>query len=177
LKPFTKKNMPGRVLVLILLAFSSTFAFFKGTWIDLCFAACTAMVAGLICLAASNNPLFSKIQDILLAIVAALIATIGITLVPNGTCFAAEFLGTLFWFLYGSAFMISLTEIYNGQLLCGVTRLALALINTFGLAFGSSLGCGWQRTGERTDSQSQAGIAPRQPNTKSQSYILFCFIH
>lgn len=134
------RNMPGRVLVLILLAFSSAFAFFKGTWIDLGFAACTAMVAGLICLAASNNPLVSKMQDMLISIVAALIATIGITLVPNGTCFAAEVLGTLFWFLYGTAFMISLTEIYNGQLVCGVTRLALALINTFGLAFGSSFG-------------------------------------
>lgn len=36
--------------------------------------------------------------------------------------------------------MVSLYEIYNRQLVTGATRLALAMVNTFGLAFGASIG-------------------------------------
>jgi len=135
------RSMPGRILVIIMLATCSSFAFFKGTWVDIGFAGLTACAAGIIHYSAvSGNHLVGKTQDMLVSIVAALIATIGMTVSPNGTCFSAEVMGTLFWFLYGTAFMISLTEIYNGQLVCGVTRLALALFNTFGLAIGSSVG-------------------------------------
>mmetsp|Transcript_30423 Transcript_30423/g.73931 ORF Transcript_30423/g.73931 Transcript_30423/m.73931 type:complete len:588 (+) Transcript_30423:119-1882(+) len=135
------RNMPGRILVLTVMSASSSFAFFKGSWIDVGFAGLTGLAAGTIyCAAVNGNQLIGKTLDMLISVTAGMIATIGITVAPDDTCFSAEVLGTLFWFLYGVAFFISLSEIYNGQLVCGVTRLALALLNTFGLAFGVSLG-------------------------------------
>lgn len=135
------RTMPGRILVLVAMSASSSFAFFKGSWVDVGFAGLTGLVAGVIyCAAVNGNQMIGKTLDMLISGTAGMIATIGITIVPNGTCFSAEVLGTLFWFLYGVAFFVSLSEIYNGQLVCGVTRLALALLNTFGLAFGVSLG-------------------------------------
>lgn len=135
------RNMPGRILVLTVMSGSAAFSFFKGTWIDVGFASITGFVCGLILYgAAQGNQLIAKTIDMLVSISAGMIATIGMTILPDGTCFSAEVLGTLCWFLYGVAFFISLSEIYNGQLVCGVTRLALALTNTFGLAYGTSLG-------------------------------------
>jgi hypothetical protein len=40
----------------------------------------------------------------------------------NGICLPAVFLGTLYWFFYGTAFVIGLLEIIAGELETGVTR-------------------------------------------------------
>lgn len=147
------RAMPGRILVMPLLATCSSFAFFKGAWIDIGFAGLTALAARAIHYSAvAGNQLVGKTQDMLISIVTALIATIGMTVVPNGACFTAEALGALFWLLHGTAFMMSLTEMHSGELICGVTRLALAVINTFGLAFGASVGLWMAAYGVRNDS-------------------------
>ena len=49
-------------------------------------------------------------------------------------------LGTLYWFLYGTAFVISLYEISNNQLITGTTRFIQATLRSYGLAFGSLIG-------------------------------------
>jgi uncharacterized membrane protein YjjP (DUF1212 family) len=47
-----------------------------------------------------------------------------VTLLPDKVCFKAQVLGTLFWFLYGVAFMISLYEMTSSLLITGLSRFA-----------------------------------------------------
>ena len=151
------RNLPGRILVLPLLAASSSKAFFDGTWVDAGFAVLTGLVAGCIHYVASKNPTVGELEDMLVSIVTAMISTMAATVLPDSTCFLAQVLGTLFTYLYGVAFMVSLYEIYNRQLVTGVTRLALALINSYGLAFGAAIGLwlAWYGGGDRFDLASQ----------------------
>jgi len=55
-------------------------------------------------------------------------------------CLPAVFLGTLYWFFYGTAFVIGLFEIIAGELETGVTRFVAVSVKTFVLSLGASLG-------------------------------------
>ena len=45
-------------------------------------------------------------------------------------CLASIFLGTLYWFFYGTAFVIGLLEIIAGELETGVTRFIAVSVKT-----------------------------------------------
>ena len=55
-------------------------------------------------------------------------------------CLQAIFLGTLYWFFYGTAFVIGLLEIFAGELETGVTRFIAVSVKTFVLTLGSCIG-------------------------------------
>jgi len=55
-------------------------------------------------------------------------------------CLSSVFLGTLYWFFYGTAFVIGLLEIIAGELETGVTRFVAVSVKTFVLSLGASLG-------------------------------------
>jgi hypothetical protein len=55
-------------------------------------------------------------------------------------CLTAISLGTLYWFFYGTAFVIGLLEIIAGELLTGVTRFVAVSVKTFVLCLGCSQG-------------------------------------
>lgn len=67
-------------------------------------------------------------------------SVLSLTLLPSSTCFSAQILGTLFWFLYGISFMLSLYEMTQNLILTGLTRFAVAILNSFVLAFGVVIG-------------------------------------
>ena len=49
-------------------------------------------------------------------------------------------MGTLYWFFYGTAFVIGLLEIIAGELETGVTRFIAVSVKTFVLCLGASFG-------------------------------------
>jgi uncharacterized membrane protein YjjB (DUF3815 family) len=134
------RNFPGRIALIPLLASTGCTVYFGGTWVDFGFAILTGTTAGVIHYICCRKPELAGIQDLLVSISTAMISTMAMTLFPNAVCFPAQVLGTLFWFLYGISFMLSLYEMTQGLTMTGLTRFALAILNSFILAFGVVIG-------------------------------------
>ena len=49
-------------------------------------------------------------------------------------------MGTLYWFFYGTAFVIGILEVVAGELECGVTRFVAVSVKTFVLCLGTGFG-------------------------------------
>jgi hypothetical protein len=139
---FTKfyRTFPGRVFVIPLLASCGGVLYFKGTSYDMAFGTLTGSMAGLIHYLCAVKPQLARVQDLLVSISTAMISTMALTLLPDKVCFTGQVLGTLFWFLYGVSFMISLYEMTSNLLITGLSRFALAILSTFILAFGVVIG-------------------------------------
>jgi hypothetical protein len=120
------RTFPGRVFVIPLLASCGGVLYFEGTSYDLVLCAV--------------KPQLAAVQDLLVSISTAMISTMALTVLPDKVCFTAQVLGTLFWFLYGISFMISLYEMTGELLVTGLTRFARAILNSFVLAFGVVIG-------------------------------------
>jgi hypothetical protein len=134
------RTFPGRVFVIPLLASCGGVLYFEGTSYDLAFGMLTGSVAGLIHYLCAAKPQLAAVQDLLVSISTAMISTMALTLLPDKVCFTAQVLGTLFWFLYGVSFMISLYEMTSDLLITGLTRFARAILSSFVLAFGVVIG-------------------------------------
>mmetsp|Transcript_37687 Transcript_37687/g.82574 ORF Transcript_37687/g.82574 Transcript_37687/m.82574 type:complete len:532 (+) Transcript_37687:96-1691(+) len=134
------RDYPGRALVIPLMACTCATVYFNGTWLDLGFAAACGAASGIVAWIATMHEQLSGVMDYLAAIFTAMIATAAVTNYPDSACFSAQVLGTLYWFLYGTAFVLSLYEITNNQLMTGVCRFVQATLRSYGLAFGSLIG-------------------------------------
>lgn len=55
-------------------------------------------------------------------------------------CISSILLGTLYWFFYGTAFVLGILEILAGELETGVTRFIAVSVKTFVLCLGASFG-------------------------------------
>lgn len=62
---------------------------------------------------------------------------------PSNYCLTASALGSMYWFFYGTAFVIGLLEIIAGELITGVTRFIAVSVKTFVLSMGCSFGLRW----------------------------------
>lgn len=134
------RDFPGRALLVPLMSSTCATVYFNGTWTDFGFAAACGAASGIVVWIADKYEHMSGIMDYLAAIVTAMISTAAVTSYPDSTCFSAQVLGTLYWFLYGTAYVLSLYEITNNQLMTGVARFVQALLRSYGLAFASVLG-------------------------------------
>ena len=134
------RDFPGRALIIPLMASTCTTVYFNGTWLDLGFSAACGAASGLVAWIATMHEQLAGVSDYLAAIVTAMISTAAVTTFPDSACFSSQVLGTLYWFLYGTAFVISLYEISNNQLITGTTRFIQATLRSYGLAFGSLIG-------------------------------------
>lgn len=134
------RTFPGRAFVVPILSACGSVLYFNGTFVDLLFGVLTGGIAGAIHYICALNSRLARVQDLLVSIVTAMISTFAMTLLPNHVCFTAEVLGTLFWFLYGVSFMLSLYEMTNELVMTGLSRFALAILNSFILAFGVVIG-------------------------------------
>jgi len=134
------RRFPGRILIHPLLASTGSVMFFKGTLIDLQFGLVTGLAAGFLHYCSARFKSLTDVEELLIGISTAFIAVGATTLFPDRECFTALVLGTLLWFLYGLAFMVSLYEVTQHLLLTGLTRFALAVLNSFILAFGVVIG-------------------------------------
>jgi uncharacterized membrane protein YjjP (DUF1212 family) len=141
------RDFPGRALVLPFMACTCATVYFEGTWHDLYWSATTGLLCGLIAWGCSVWPQLFGVMDILVAITTAMMTIAAVTAQPESTCFSAQVLGNLYWFLYGTAYVLSVYEIINGQqVLTGMTRFVLAIFRSYVLAFGVVLGtwfAGW----------------------------------
>lgn len=145
---YLRKN-PSRILLYPFQAATCCVIFFQGDWIDAGVAAVCGLCAGIIDAVMSSERVFANVNDTKLMIDCVVSFSTGVIgglfyeyAGGNGICLRAVFLGTLYWFFYGTAFVIGLLEIIAGELQTGVTRFLAVSVKTFVLAVGSSAGLG-----------------------------------
>lgn len=68
------------------------------------------------------------------------IAGLSYKIIDDQVCLSAIFMGTLYWFFYGTAFVIGLLEIIAGELDTGTTRFIAVSVKTFVLCLGAAFG-------------------------------------
>ena len=138
------QSYPGRLIVYPWQALTCAVIFFGGGWVDGGVAAVCGLAAGLVEWALGNvgepGPV---ILDTVVGVTTGVVGSLFHAYVPGvkGTlCLSSIYLGTMYWFFYGTAFVIGLLEIIAGQLETGVTRFIAVSVKTFVLCLGASLG-------------------------------------
>jgi len=135
------RNNPGRLILYPLVAATCTVIFFGGDWKDFAVATVCGIVAGLIEYRAGMLGQNGRIAlDVIVGISTGLIAGIVYEHMGGQICISSILLGNLYWFFYGTAFVIGLLEIINGELEVGVTRFIAVSVKTFILCLGSAFG-------------------------------------
>ena len=144
------RNPPGRLLLYPLQASTCAVIFFEGDGYDAAVAAICGFSAGLVEWALSSiGKEGSKTRgeakiliDIFVGLSTGIIASIFYKYwwESNDICMSSIFLGTLYWFFYGTAFVIGILEIIAGELVTGVTRFIAVSVKTFVLCLGASFG-------------------------------------
>lgn len=130
----------GRCVLYPLEAATCALAFFEGDWFSALVALVTGTAGGLI------EGVFTKVGgevkyaiDFLVGVSTGMISMLVYEL-HGPYCFKAVFLGTLYWFFYGTAFVIGLLEIIAGELETGVTRFVAVGVKTLMLTMGCVFG-------------------------------------
>lgn len=138
---------PGRLLLYPLEAATCAVIFFGGDWMDAAVAAICGTAAGGLewAIGAMSNYFGNGQISILVDICAGLITGIIGGLFyrfyeAEQFCLSSIFLGTLYWFFYGTAFVLGLLEIIAGELETGVTRFIAVSIKTFVLTMSACIG-------------------------------------
>eukprot|EP00957_Ditylum_brightwellii_P206985 15350924-Ditylum_brightwellii.AAC.1 len=78
--------------------------------------------------------------DVIVGVSTGLIASLFYRYDGEHTCLPAVFLGTLYWFFYGTAFVLGILEIISGELNTGVVRFLAVSVKTFILSLGTAFG-------------------------------------
>jgi len=150
---FLRKN-PGRLVLYPLQAATCTVIFFSGDWTDSGVAAVCGLTAGIlqhgIALLGGEAEILT---DLIVGVSTGMIGALFYQLDGLTICLSSVFLGTLYWFFFGTAFVLGLLEIIAGQLETGVTRFVGVSIKTFVLCLGAAFGMilvmnGWNATKE-----------------------------
>ena len=138
---FLREN-PGRLILYPLEAATCAVIFFGGDWADAGVAAICGLVAGLVEYSLGFMGGDAKLlTDVFVGATTGLIGGFFHRFHDGeGYCLSAIFLGTLYWFFYGTAFVIGLLEIIAGELETGVTRFIAVSVKTFVLTLGSCIG-------------------------------------
>mmetsp|Transcript_4258 Transcript_4258/g.6354 ORF Transcript_4258/g.6354 Transcript_4258/m.6354 type:complete len:691 (-) Transcript_4258:1309-3381(-) len=151
------RNFPGRLILYPGQAATCAVIFFNGEWIDAGIAAVCGVAAGLVEFALSRvGGQATVLLDIFVGIVTGIIGGLFFRWGPAGEdcmldpenvaackaapCLSSIYLGTLYWFFYGTAFVIGILEIISGELATGVTRFVGVTVKTFVLSLGAALG-------------------------------------
>ena len=129
------RNFPGRLLLYPGQAATCAVIFFSGEWLDAALAAICGLVAGLIeyvlsCVGGRATILLDILVGVSTGVIGGLVFRWG----PDGEecitnpdntaacdgapCLPAVYLGTLYWFFYGTAFVIGILEIIAGVSAC-----------------------------------------------------------
>mmetsp|Transcript_19673 Transcript_19673/g.29034 ORF Transcript_19673/g.29034 Transcript_19673/m.29034 type:complete len:708 (-) Transcript_19673:160-2283(-) len=135
------RDFPGRLVLYPLEAATCTVIFFSGDWFDASIAAICGLVAGLIeyfLVSIGGNA--KILTDVLVGTSTGAIAGIAYRYFGETTCMPAIFLGTLYWFFYGTAFVLGILEIISGELETGVVRFMAVSVKTFILTLGTTFG-------------------------------------
>ena len=135
------RDNPGRLVLYPLEAATCTVIFFGGDWKDASVAAVTGIAAGLVEYGLNFFGAEAVVLvDVLVGMSTGAIAGLFYRYNGEDYCISSIFLGTLYWFFYGTAFVIGLLEIIAGELETGVTRFIAVSVKTFVLTLGSCVG-------------------------------------
>lgn len=135
------RDFPGRLILYPLEAATCAVIFFGGDWLDGAIAAVCGLASGIVEYILSRLGKDYKIlTDMVVGVVTGLIGGFFYYYHSGGACISSVFLGTLYWYFYGTAFVIGILEIIAGELETGVTRFVGVSIKTFVLSLGASLG-------------------------------------
>lgn len=135
------REFPGRLLLYPLVAATCTVIFFGGDWADAGIAAVCGLAGGLVEYGMGFLDAGAKVLlDLIVGGVTGVIASLFFRHQGESFCLSSIFFGTLYWFFYGTAFVIGVLEILAGELETGVTRFIAVSIKTFVLSLGASLG-------------------------------------
>jgi len=135
------RDFPGRIILYPLEAATCTVIFFGGDFVDGGIAAVCGLVAGLVDYIIGLIGGEAKyLLDLLVGMSTGVIASLFYQYGNEPRCLRAIFMGTLYWFFYGTAFVIGLLEIISGEYNTGVTRFIAVSVKTFVLCLGASLG-------------------------------------
>jgi hypothetical protein len=136
------RDFPGRLVVYPVLALTCTVIFFGGDWTDAGIAAICGIVCGIIewFLSEGLGGEAKILIDIIIGTVTGIIGSLFYRFGDQSVCLSAVFLGNLYWYFYGTAFVIGILEIIAGELEVGVTRFIAVSVKTFVLCLGASLG-------------------------------------
>ena len=130
-----------RLVLYPLQAATCAVIFFTGTWIDAGVAAICGLAAGLFeYLLSWVGGQATVLIDVVVGLSTGVIGGLWYEYNGNNVCLSSIFLGTLYWFFYGTAFVIGVLEIIAGELETGVTRFVAVSVKTFVLSLGASLG-------------------------------------
>ena len=137
------RTNPGRLVLFPIEAATCTVIFFGGDWKDAGVAAITGMATGLVeyfisWMSQKQVPELGVLVDVLVGVTTGVVT--GLFQNYSDYCLSAIFLGTLYWFFYGTAFVIGLLEIVSGELETGVTRFIAVSVKTFVLTLGTAIG-------------------------------------
>lgn len=108
------RDFPGRLILYPLEAATCAVIFFGGDWTDAGVAAVTGLCAGIVewFLVSLNND--AKILvDILAGITTGIVGGLFYNYLEASTCLPSVFLGVLYWFFYGTAFVIGKAHFYH----------------------------------------------------------------
>lgn len=135
------RNYPGRICLYPFEASFCAVIFFGGDWTDAGVAALTGLATGIVeyVLSTVIGGGAKVLIDISAGLATGIIASLWYNLV-DPVCLSAIFLGTLYWFFYGTAFVIGILEIVSGELDTGVKRFIAVAVKTFLLNLGASFG-------------------------------------
>ena len=134
------RDFPGRLILYPLQAATCAVIFFSGDWADAGVAAICGLVAGLVeYFLASIGGNAKVMTDVLVGVSTGAIAGIFHNTYQT-TCISSVFLGTLYWYFYGTAFVLGIFEIINGELETGTIRFMAVSVKTFVLTLGTALG-------------------------------------
>ena len=134
------RDFPGRLVLYPLQAATCAVIFFTGTWIDAGVAAICGLAAGLFeYLLSWVGGQATVLIDVVVGLSTGIIGGLWYEYNGNNVCLSSIFLGTLYWFFYGTAFVIGVLEIIAGELETGVTRFVAVSVKTFVLSLGASL--------------------------------------
>jgi len=135
------RDFPGRLVLYPLEAATCAVIFFSGDWYDAGVAAVCGLAAGIVEYILVTIGGDAKVLiDVLVGCMTGIIGGLFYRFDGEKTCLPAVFLGTLYWFFYGTAFVIGILEIATGELETGVTRFMAVSVKTFILSIGAAYG-------------------------------------
>jgi len=135
------RDYPGRLIVLPAMSSTCAVIFFGGTELEAGVAALCGLVTGLIEYALLRvGGEATLLIDIAVGLATGAIGSLFYYYDGGRYCLSSIFLGTLYWFFYGTAFVVGLVEILAGELETGVTRFMAVSIKTFVLCVTACFG-------------------------------------
>ena len=150
--PGGRWNRGGRLILYPLVAATCTVIFFGGGLQDAGAAVVCGLVSGLIEWGAGNVGQTGRItMDMIVGIVTGAITGAAYLHMEEDICISSILLGTLYWFFYGTAFVVGLLEIIAGELETGVTRFIAVSVKTFVLCLGAGFGLMMSLRGKSND--------------------------